>query len=73
MLHVAVPVTKLVPLDEAGHPTGVPFVERKNSDLAESDLTSMKTIACAAKCAKLNPECVEEQSRLQARRRLLIF
>jgi hypothetical protein len=73
VLHVAVPVTKLVPLDEAGNPTEVPFVERKNSDLAESDLTSKKTVACAGKCAKLNPECVEEQPRRRARRRPLIF
>ncbi len=73
ILHVAVPVTKLVPLDQAGDPSGAPFVERKNSDLAESDLTSVRTVACAGKCAKLNPQCVVEEPRLDQQRHLLVF
>ena len=73
VLHVAVPVTKLVPLDQFGHPTGVPFVERKNSDLGEADLTSRRAIACGASCAKLNPQCVVEEARRDQRRRFLIL
>lgn len=73
VLHVAVPVAKLVPLDEKGLPTGAPFVERKNSDLAEADLTSMPTVACADGCAKLNPECVANAPKRDERRRLLVL
>lgn len=73
VLHVAVPVTKLVPLGEDGLPTGATFVEPKNSDLNESDLTSLKTVACTTKCAKLNPQCVAEASRQDQRRHRLII
>lgn len=72
VLHVAVPVTKLVPLDAAGLRTGDPFEERKNSDLIEADLTSKITVACAGRCAKLNPRCVETLPRRDCRRRWLI-
>lgn len=58
VLHVAVPVTKLVPLDDEGLPTGVPFLERKNTDLADAQLDSRVTIACDGGCSRLNPECV---------------
>lgn len=73
VLHVAVPVTKLVPLDNSGYPTGTPFVERKNSDLGEADLTSRRAIACQASCAKLNPQCVVGEPRRDQRHRLLIL
>jgi hypothetical protein len=72
VLHVAVPVAKLVPLDQAGKPTGAPFVERKNSDLNESDLTSRRITVCAAECIKLNPECVVGSPRDDRRRHYLI-
>ena len=74
VLHVAVPVTKLVPLDDAGLPTtGTPFVERKNSDLAEADLTARRTIACSSgTCRRLNPQCVLALPRFDRRRRRLI-
>jgi hypothetical protein len=73
VLHIAVPVTKLVPLDKRGHPTGVPFVERKNSDLAEADPQSRTTVACNAGCAKLNPHCAADVPRRDHRRRYLIL
>lgn len=73
VLHVAVPVTKLVPLDENGQRSGPNYVERKNSDLNEADLTPRHTIACKSACAHLNPQCVAEMPRLDQRRRLLIF
>jgi hypothetical protein len=72
VLHVAVPVTKLIPLDEQGQPTGEPFVERKNSALAEADLQSLPPVACATACARLNPRCSVGSPRLDRRRRLLI-
>lgn len=59
VLHVAVPVVKLVPLDDHGQPTGVPFVERKNTDLADADVDPSPTRACIGPCARLNPECLE--------------
>jgi hypothetical protein len=73
VLHVAVPVTKLVPLDEQGHPTGAPFVERKNTDLAEADPVALLTVACNDGCAKLNPECAADLPREDHKRRYLIF
>jgi hypothetical protein len=73
VLHVAVPVTKLVPLDEKGQPGATPYVERKNSDLNEADLTSRHTTACASTCAHLNPQCVAELPRFDKRRHLLIY
>lgn len=73
VLHVAVPVTKLVPLDQFGHPTGVPFVERKNSDLGEADLTSRRTIACDKSCVRLNPECVVGEARRDQRQRRFVL
>jgi hypothetical protein len=72
VLHVAVPVTKLVPLDDRGQPTGTAFVERKNSDLAEADLTSRPTVACVNGCAKLNPRCAVDVTRQDQRHRYLI-
>ncbi len=73
VLHVAVPVTKLVPLDDAGLPTtGTPFIERKNSGLAEADLTSRRTIACSGTCARLNPQCVFGLPRFDCMRHWLI-
>lgn len=73
VLHVAVPVTKLVPLDEEGHRTGAPFVERKNTDLAEADPVALRTVACNGGCAKLNPECAADLPRHDHKRRYLIF
>lgn len=74
VLHVAVPVVKLVPLDEHGRPTtGTPFVERKNSDLSEAELNSRPTTACAVACAGLNPECVAGRERSDQRRHWLVF
>lgn len=67
VLHVAVPVVKLVPLNDHGKPTGVPFIEVKTQNLDQAELSSKPTIACASKCARLNPECFEEH--LQAKRR----
>lgn len=73
VLHVAVPVTKLVPLDDTGMRTEVPFVERKNTDLADAELIPRETVACEEECAKLNPECVLRARRYNARKRLFIF
>lgn len=73
VLHTSVPVTKLVPLDETGAKTDVPFIEVKNSDLADAQLASKPTRSCADGCARLNPECVVGDKRLDKRRRLLIF
>jgi hypothetical protein len=73
VLHVAVPVTKLVPLGDDGRPVDAKFVERKNSDLEEADLTSRQTVACDAACVKLNPECTVDCSHLDQRRHLLVF
>jgi hypothetical protein len=73
VLHVAVPVTKLVPLNDYGHPTTAPFVERKNSDLNEADLTSQPTIACKSTCMRLNPQCAAGVPRHDRRRRHLIL
>jgi len=60
VLHVSVPGVKLVPLDTRGRRTDVPFVERKNSALADADLIARPTSACKKRCAVLNPECLEE-------------
>jgi hypothetical protein len=68
VLHVAVPVTKLVPLDEHGRRTDRAFVERKNSDLAEADLDAQVTVTCQEGCVLLNPECVRREIRIDARR-----
>jgi hypothetical protein len=77
VLHVAVPVVKLVPLDAHGRPTDAPFIELKNSQLAEAELTSRPTIACRGGCAELNPECLrgqcERNERRDFRRRLLVL
>lgn len=73
VLHVSLPVVKLVPLDDHGLPaTGARFVERKNSDLNEAELKSRPTIACATACARLNPECVVGQERSDRRRHWLL-
>lgn len=75
VLHVAVPVTKLAPLDDEGQPTGQPFVERKNTDLADAQLDPGITTACDDGCCKLNPECVVDiprRSSDQYRRRIII-
>jgi hypothetical protein len=77
VLHVAVPVVKLVPLDDHGRPTGVPFVERNNSRLAEADLLPRRTVACEKRCAGLNPECMDEDThekrRYDRKKHLLIL
>jgi hypothetical protein len=73
VLHVSVPVAKLVPLDEHGRRTAIPFVERKNTDLADSDLISVPTRACAGACVLLNPECAFELLRVDARSRRFIL
>jgi hypothetical protein len=73
VLHVAIPVAKLVPLDAEGMPTGVPFIERRNSDLDEAELESRSTVACVEGCARMNPECVFGLERLDCRRRLLVL
>jgi hypothetical protein len=72
VLHVAVPVTKLVPLDRDGTRSGGDFVERKNTALAEADLTAQHTVACKQGCAKLNPRCVFQDERRDAKPRLLV-
>jgi hypothetical protein len=74
VLHVSLPVVKLVPLDEHGLPTsGTRFVEPKNSDLDEAELRSRPTIACAVACAGLNPECVVGRERADRRRHWLVL
>lgn len=77
VLHVAVPVVKLVPLDERGNPLDAPFIEPKNSQLAESELTPRPTTACNDGCCRLNPECLRWESqaneRRDFRRRLLVI
>ncbi len=77
VLHVAIPVVKLVPLNERGHPMGASFLEMKNTVLAEGELTTRPTIACEGGCAELNPECLRRESeaneRVDFRRRLLVL
>ncbi len=77
VLHVAVPVVKLVPLDELGRPIDAPFIEPKNSQLAEAELTPRPTTACAGGCARLNPECLRWECQANERddfqRRLLVL
>jgi hypothetical protein len=77
VLHVAVPVVKLVPLDRNGRPTDAPFIEPKNSQLADAELEAKPTRACKEGCAGLNPECARhpgrDSARLDRRRRLLVF
>jgi hypothetical protein len=77
VLHVAVPVVKLVPLDEHGHPTRAAYIEPKNTVLAEGELEPQPAIACTNGCAVLNPECLrqpgERGRRLDRRRRLVIL
>lgn len=76
VLHVAVPVVKLVPLDHDGRPTDAPFIEPKNSQLAEAELQAQPTGACKHGCAGLNPECLRrlgpQSERTDKRRQLLI-
>jgi len=77
VLHVAIPVVKLVPLNKRGHPLGASFLEMKNSVLAEGELTTKPTGACKERCVGLNPECLRRDSatneRRDFRRRLLVF
>lgn len=77
VLHVAIPVVKLVPLNKRGHPVGASFLEMKNTVLAEGELTTKPTIACKEECAGLNSECLRRDSAANERRdfrhRLLIF
>ena len=77
VLHVAVPVVKLVPLDESGRPIDAPFIEPKNSQLEDAELLPKPTTACDQRCAGLNPEClrrhVKANRRIDRRRRLLIL
>ena len=77
VLHVAIPVVKLVPLNKRGHPLGASFLEMKNTVLAEGELTTKPTVACKEGCAGLNPECLRRDSAANERRdfrpRLLIF
>jgi hypothetical protein len=77
VLHVAIPVVKLVPLNKRGHPVGASFLEMKNTVLAEGELTTRPTTACKEGCAALNPECLRRDSetnqRRDFRRRLLVL
>ncbi len=77
VLHVAIPVVKLVPLNKRGHPVGASFLEMKNTVLAEGELTTRPTTACNEGCAALNPECLRRDSetnqRRDFRRRLLVL
>jgi hypothetical protein len=73
VLHVAVPVTKLVPLDDHGRPTGADFVELKNSVLGEAEPEPHRTVACAVACAKLNPQCLADAPRRDRRRHRLVL
>jgi len=77
VLHVAIPVVKLVPLNKRGHPLGASFLEMRNHVLAEGELTTKPTIACKPVCVGLNPECLRRDSAANERRafqrRLLIF
>lgn len=68
VLHVSVPVVKLVPLDEAGTPTGASYRQPKTPDLESADLETRPTRACEGKCALLNPECLEEETEAKERR-----
>ncbi len=75
VLHVAVPVAKLVPLDENGRPEGIPFVEAKTPKLYEADLSPKPTTACNGSCARLNPECLGDmhpKHRRDKNRRILM-
>jgi hypothetical protein len=73
VLHVSVPVVKLIPLDSHGRSTDVPFIERKSSALADAELVAKPTNTCAEGCAGLNPECVEAEDRVDRKRRILII
>lgn len=77
VLHVAVPVVKLVPLDDVGRPIGAPYVEPKNSDLSGAEPVGRPTTACEERCAGLNPECLcqegDASERTDFNRRLLII
>jgi hypothetical protein len=67
----------LVPLDHNGRPTDGPFIEPKNSQLAEAELEAKPTRAYQRKCAELNPECLrhpgQANKRVDRRRRLLVL
>lgn len=58
VLHVAVPVTKLVPLDDAGMPTDVPLSSARTPTWPNAELSPGITTACDTQCCELNPECV---------------
>jgi hypothetical protein len=60
-------VTKLVPLDNRGQRTDVPWIELKNTDLADARLVPRTTTACKNKCRKLNSECVVSADRRDTR------
>lgn len=68
VLHVAVPVVKLVPIDDHGKARQPLFVERKNSALADGELMAKATSVCNRVCAGLNPECLVEPT-VEKRRR----
>ena len=75
VLHLAVPVAKLVPLDKSGRPVGVPFVEIKTPKLDEADLYPKPATACNGSCARLNPECLGDmrpKNRRDKRRHILV-
>jgi hypothetical protein len=61
VLHVAVPVVKLVILDDDEQPTNR-TVEAKNSDIAAGDVERAPSNLCDAGCRTLNPECLRETS-----------
>jgi hypothetical protein len=77
VLHVAIPVVKLVPLNKRGHPSGASFLEMRNHVLAEGELSTRPTTACKEACVGLNPECLRRDSpaneRRDFRRQLLIL
>lgn len=74
VLHVSVPLVKLVPLDNVGLPTtDIEFVERKNSELEDGELNSQEACACDGGCTKLNEECAADEPRLDRRARWLVL
>jgi len=71
VLHVAVPVVKLVPLDDHGNQADEAF-EEPNSTLAGAEHVRPGTFhGCDGGCSRINPHCVVDEAPATGRRGLL--
>lgn len=65
VLHVAIPVTKLVPLrwKSGKRVPGTTFSEEKSSVLADAHCERLEFHGCDDRCSRINPECTVDEPR----------